>query len=53
MSDPKESGETSPAAVAGATLAALGTQDGLGLWLARNWGRLSDMPRDLLEQIDL
>lgn len=46
-------GTTSPAAVINAALASLATEDELGLWLAKNWGILSDTPPELLDQIDL
>ena len=49
----KRIGTTSPAAVIGAALASLATEDDLGPWLARNWGVLADTPAELLDQIDL
>ncbi|HLL29962.1 MAG TPA: hypothetical protein VK403_03095 [Allosphingosinicella sp.] len=45
-------GSQSPAAVVEAALAALATQDDLGPWLARQWGRLADLDPDVLAQID-
>ncbi len=46
-------GSTSPAVVITAALAALATEDDLGAWLVENWGSLSDVDPDVLDQIDL
>lgn len=44
-------GDTSPSAVVTAALAALAMQDGVGPWLAANWGILADVPEEIWEQI--
>lgn len=49
----KRAGSSSPAVVIEAALAALATQDGLGPWLAANWGSLSDIDPALLEELSL
>ena len=45
-------GSRSPAIVIEAALAALATQDGLGPWLAEQWGVLADVDPELLAQFD-
>jgi hypothetical protein len=49
----KRAGTSSPAIVINAALAALATEDEAGPWLARNWGILADVPKELLDAIDL
>ncbi len=46
-------GTDSPAAVLTAALAALATEDGLGPWLAQNWGILAKVDPEVLDLIDL
>lgn len=48
----KRVGDDSPAVVITAALAALATQDDLGAWLGANWGVLTEVDPDLLEQIE-
>ncbi len=48
----ERAGTTSPAAVVTAALAVLAAEDGVGPWLAANWGILSDVDPELLEQIE-
>jgi hypothetical protein len=49
----KRVGSSSPAVVINAALAALATEDDVGPWLARNWGILSDLPPDVLDDIEI
>jgi hypothetical protein len=49
----KRAGTSSPAVVINAALASLATEDEAGPWLARNWGILADVPKDVLDGIDL
>jgi hypothetical protein len=46
-------GTDSPAAVITAALASLAVQSDLGPWLAANWGVLSDLDPEILDQIYL
>ena len=47
----KKAGSESPARVVEAALAALATRDGLGPWLASQWGSLADVDPDILEEL--
>ncbi len=44
-------GSDSPAKVVEAALASLATRDGLGPWLASQWGVLADIDPEILEQL--
>ena len=47
----KRIGSDSPAKVVEAALVVLATQDGLGPWLANNWGSLADVDAEILEDL--
>jgi hypothetical protein len=44
-------GSDSPAKVVEAALASLATRDGIGPWLASQWGVLADVDPEILEQL--
>ena len=47
----KKAGSESPARVVEAALAALAARDGLGPWLASQWGSLADVDPEILEEL--